>query len=258
MSRLHILLWLWKGWRPVYSRKDINAVATMLRERGELPAGTRILLLTDQETDWASVRTKALGVEEYKLWADPVPGMGAGRPNCFRRLRIFSPEAQRSLGIAVDDIVMSMDADSVVCGPVAPLLVPLHARSHNFAGMEGKASRIHGSLFAFRAYSHQHLWATFHPTLSPIQLLQRLPDGSRPIGSDQAWMTRHVAGEHLWRKEEGCYSFNRHGAALSPSYTRNAIYWSFAGSNKPSSEFVQQVRPDLYDIWQDAYTRESV
>lgn len=255
MNRLNIVLWLWKGWRAIYDRRDINAVVTMLREKGQLPDSTRILLLTDQPGDWAQVRTKALGVEEYKLWADPVPRIGAGRPNCFRRLRLFSGTDQRAMGIEPDDIVMSMDADSIVSGPIRPLLAPFAERTHNFAAMGGVASRIHGSLFAFRAFSHGHLWATFHPQLSPIQLSQPWKNGARPIGSDQAWLTRNVTGEHLWHRQHGCYSWNRHGALYSPRYTANAIYWSFAGHSKPSTEVVKQVRPDLYETWMDAYGR---
>jgi hypothetical protein len=257
LSRFHIVLWLWKGWRAIYDRRDINAVATMLRERGNLPEGTRLHLLTDQQGDWYQTRTKLLGVEEHKLWGDVVPYVASGRPNCFRRLKLFDADVQRVLGIEVDDIVMSMDADSAVLGPIAPLLDKFHARSHNFAGMEGVASRIHGSLFAFRAYSHQHLWSTFHPILSPRVLQTPWKGGPRPIGSDQAWMTRNVTGEYLWRRvEDGCYSWNRHGAIYSPRYTSNAVYWSFAGNCKPGGELVRQIRPDLHEVWMDAYNRE--
>lgn len=254
-GRLHIFLWLWTGWRPIYDRRDTNAVATMLLERGELPAGTRIVLLTDSATDWHAKRTRALGVEEHPLWEDPVRGMAAGRPNCYRRLRLFSADVQRSLGVEDGDILLSMDADSVVCGPLSPLLAQFHARTHNFAAMEGVASRIHGSLFAFRAYSHGHLWSMFHPTLTPIENMRPWRGGRRPVGSDQAFMTRHVTGEHLWTKEHGAYSWNRHGAILSPRYTRNMTYWSFAGPHKPGSELVRQIRPDLHAIWKDAYER---
>lgn len=255
MSRLHIFLWLWRGWRPVYDRRDINAVATMLRERGDLPDNTRIVLLTDQPTDWYAKRTAALGVEEFPLWRDPVPRVGLGKPNCFRRLRLFDEDTQRSLGIQSDDIWMSIDADSIVERPVRPLLAPLVARTHNFVAMGGVASRIHGSIFAARAFSHGHVWRKFHPTTSPILLMQRDAKGHRPLGSDQAWMTRNISGEYLWQREDGCYSWSRHGTIYSPRYTENAIYWSFAGHQKPGSELVQQVRPDLHAIWTDAYNR---
>lgn len=255
MGRLHICLWLWRGWRAVYDRRDINAVVTMLRERGQLSDSARILLLTDQPGDWWAKRTAALGVEEFPLWPDPVPRMAPGRPNCFRRLRLFDATRQRAMGISPDDIVMSMDADSVVSGPIVPLLAPITSRLHNFAAMGGQAARIHGSLFAFRAFSHAHVWNTFHPTLSPIQLAQLKAAGKGGIGSDQAWLSHKVSGEFLWQREHGCYSFARHGLCLSPSYTKEAVYWSFAGTNKPGGEFVRQVRPDLYDLWQDAYGR---
>jgi len=255
LNRLCILLWLWKGWRPIYDRRDINAVTTMLRERGALPGNARIILLTDQPTDWHAARTKALDVEELALWPDPVTRMTALRPNCYRRLKIFSPAIQHSLGIMDGDIVMSMDADSIVSGPITPLLQPFDDHALSFAGMEGVASRIHGSLFAFRAFTHSKLWSTFHPQLSPLQMTHPWRNGARPVGSDQAWMTRNITGERLWRTQDGCYSWSRHGCLYSPRYTENACYWSFAGHNKPGGELTRQVRPDLADIWRDAYDR---
>lgn len=255
MSRLHIFLWLWRGWRAVYDRRDINAVATMLLERGHLPANTRIVLLTDQPTDWYAKRTEALGVEERRLWPDPVRRAQPGKPNCFRRLRLLDPETQAELGVELDDIVMSMDADSIVDGSIPSLLFPFHQRTHNFCAMGGLASRIHGSLFAFRARSNAHVWTGFHPVLTPISLMTRDKHGRRPIGSDQAVMSRMITGEFLWEREHGCYSWNRHGTIYSPRYTSNAVYWSFAGHQKPGSELVKQIRPDLHAIWMDAYNR---
>lgn len=251
--RLNIVLWLWQGWRPIYSRTDINAVAQMLRDTAELPGSARILLLTDQPSDWASVRARALGVEEFPLWPDPVSRMTSGKPNCYRRLKIFDAAVQRDLGIAPGDIVMSMDADSIVSGPLVPLLSPLISKRHTLAAMGGVAARIHGSLFAFAAYSQQHLWDKFHPVLSPLENMKPWRNGPRPVGSDQAFMTRNVVGEYLWSVEDGCYSWNRHGCSLSPRYTENACYWSFAGHHKPSSELVRQVRPDLHAAYMRAY-----
>jgi hypothetical protein len=254
----HVFLWLWKGWRPIYDRRDINAVVTMIRERGGLPDGSRIHLLTDQATDWYAKRTDALGVETHGLWADPVPRLGPNRPNCFRRLKLFSMKALARLGVAPGDIVMSMDADSIVAGQLPGLLLPMLTPGSlvNFMAMGGLASPIHGSLFAFRAGTMDYLWDTFHPIHGPLRLLQAMPDGTpRPHGSDQAWMSRNIVRPHLWHKEQGCYAWSRHGCILSPRYSENAVYWSFAGHSKPGSELVRQVRPDLAEIWADAYGR---
>lgn len=253
---LHVVLWLWKGWRPIYTWRHVNAMVRMLRPN--LPAGTRILCISDQVVSaWLPVEC-----EVFPLWANPVPhvhGRHDKSPNCYTRLKLFGPAAQDMLGIAPGDIVMSGDLDSVVCGPLTPMLKPLAYTCdgdsrYTFAAMGGLAARIHGSLFAFRAGTHQDVWTGFDPEHTPLAMRKPMPDGNVPVGSDQAWMTRVITGEHLWQESDGCYSWNRHGMIYSPGRTQNGRYWSFAGGHKPwNSSLVQQVRPDLHRIYMDAY-----
>lgn len=264
---LHFVLWLWKGWRPIYTWRHVNAMVRMLRPN--LPAGTRILCISDQVVSaWLPAEC-----EVFPLWANPVPhvpGRQDRSPNCYTRLKLFGPAAQDMLGIAPGDLVMWGDLDSVVCGPLGPLLdVLAYERCAglsdcgaacrppaDFAAMGGLASRIHGSLLAFRAGTHQEVWTEFDPVATPVAMQQPMPDGNKPIGSDQAWMTRVITGEHLWQEADGCYSWNRHGLAYSPGRTKDARYWSFAGTHKPwTSSLIQQVRPDLHRLYMDAYGR---
>lgn len=268
---LHVVLWLWKGWRPIYTWRHVNAMVRMLRPN--LPEGARILCVSDQVVSaWLPVEC-----EVFPLWPNPVPkveGRQDRSPNCFTRLRLLGPAAQDMLGIAPGDIVMSTDLDGVVCAPLRPLIEALRCGNclgmpehgcyceangrppATFAAMGGLASRIHGSLFAFRAGTHTEAWTEFDPVESPLALKRPLPDGNTPIGSDQAWLSRVIMGEHLWHEADGCYSWNRHGLIYSPGRTTNARYWSFAGTHKPwQSSLVQQVRPDLHRIYMDAYGR---
>lgn len=251
--RVHALLWFWKGWRPIYTWGHVNAMVRMLNMH--LPQA-RVLCLTDQvQSTWQPAECEVM-----PLWPDPVPRLGTNRPNCYRRLRIFEQATQAALGIKPGDIVLSLDLDSIVLGPLSPLLeVYRHGPEdgyevRTFAAMGGVAARIHGSLFSFRAGTHSELWRTFHPQLGPIQMTMPMRDGTpRPIGSDQAWMTRYVQGEHLWETADGCYSWNRHGLILSPGRTADARYWSFAGPNKPWSDLVKETRPDLYAAYMAHY-----
>lgn len=263
---LHVVTWFWRGWRPIYTWRHVNAIVRMLRP--ELPAAGRILCLSDQaQSSWMPAEC-----EVAKLWANPVPQFD-GHPNCFHRLRIFDLGTQRSLGIAPGDLVMSLDLDSLVLPGWSRLLnvmscdnclgMPEHGcyceangrPVPTFAAMGGLAARIHGSLFAFRAGTHADLWTDFDPIRGPAECRRPMLDGTmRPIGSDQAWMTRRVTGEHLWHQNPaGCYSWNRHGICMSPGRTANAVYWSFAGTNKPWSPLVQEVRPDLQSAYMNAY-----
>jgi hypothetical protein len=156
---------------------------------------------------------------------------------------------------------MSMDLDSIVCRPIMPLLEPLLATedgvrpAYTFAAMGGLASRIHGSLFAFHSHTHSEVWRSFDPKRSPLSLTYPDAAGRRPVGSDQAWMSRNISGEFLWERGHGCYSWNRHGMCFSPRYTENQVYWSFAGQHKPDADLVRQVRPDLHSIYLEAIRR---
>lgn len=243
---LHIIMWLWKGWRPVYDRRDVAYLARQLVTHGDLPKRTRLVCLTDRPREWAAVECERLGVLELPLWPE-LPGLDLrpapqypwlpafkGAPNCYRRLRIFDPAVQGELGIHPGDIVMSMDLDSVLMGSIQTLLAPMYnqVRGVDFMGMEGRVARIHGSLFAFRAGTHAGVWHGFCPMKSPA-LLRNPPMGTpRYIGSDQAWLSTVLpANVPLWGEKDGVYAWSRHFARLRPSDP--VTYMSFAGSAKP-------------------------
>lgn len=254
---LHIVLWLWKGWRPVYDRRDVAFIMRQLIAHAELPAKTRVLCLTDRPTDWEKAKTDALGVLELPLWPElsslnmtgipnyPWLPSVRGAPNCYRRLRIFDPATQAGLGIKPGDIVMSMDLDSIVAGPIGPLLAPLLEKRTDFAAMAGRVSRVHGSLFAFRAGTCQHVWADFDPKLSPIRLRNPPPGVPKYTGSDQAWMSTVIPESPLWSVGEGVWSWPLHHPTIRPK--DQVTYMSFAGHSKPRSQACALQTPWLYD-----------
>jgi hypothetical protein len=243
---LHIILWLWKGWRPVYDRRDVAYMTRQLLGHGDLPAGTRIVCLTDRPPDWYKAQCDALGVVELPLWPE-LPGLVMsglpayphlpavrGTPNCYRRLKIFDPVTQESLGIAPGDIILSMDLDGVVMGSIKDLLAPMLAPDSqvNFMGMEGKASLIHGALFAVRAGTCRHVWETFDPKTSHHRLRHPPRGVTRYVGSDQAWLSTVLGNTvPLWKEDHGTWAFGRHQHLLKPSH--QVTYMSFAGPEKP-------------------------
>lgn len=254
---VHVVLWFWKGWRPIYTWRHVNAMVRMLRP--ELPAHARILCLSDQaQSAWMPAEC-----EVAKLWTNPVKTF-ANRPNCFLRLKLLNASTQKALGIEPGDIVMWMDLDSVVLPGWPSLLNALEPSAdadgpdvsdwYHFAAMGGLAARIHGSLVAFRAGTHADIWDKFHPVAGPLECMQPMADGTeRPVGSDQAWLSRKITGEYLWQAADGCYSWNRHALCMPRARTANAVYWSFAGEHKPWSPLVKQCRPDLHEAYMAAY-----
>lgn len=244
---LHIVCWLWRGWRPVYDRKDVAYLARQLLAHGDLPKLTRLVCLTDRPTDWERLKVASLGVLELPLWPE-LPGLNmspvphypwlpqrAGTPNCYRRLKLFDPVTQAVMGIKPGDIVMSMDLDSIVWGSIQKLLAPMYNQvgGVDFMAMAGKAARIHGSLFAFRAGTNAHVWADFDPATSPAKLRNPGPGRPRYIGSDQAWLSTVLGDVPLWGAEDGVYAYGPHHNTLRPKDP--VTYMSFAGSAKPRS-----------------------
>jgi hypothetical protein len=244
---LHIFCWLWKGWRAIYDRRDVAFLARQLIAHGDLPKATRLVCLTDRPTDWDKPKVEALGVLELPLWPE-LPGLNLGhpklpmypwlpafkgRPNCYRRLKLFDPEVQAELGVKPGDIIMSMDLDSVVMGSIQALLAPMYNQVNppDFMAMRGRVSRIHGSLFAFRAGTCAHVWRDFDPKTTPAML--RNPGIGRPrhVGSDQAWLSTVMPEVPLWDTTHGVYSMGIHQHTLRPGDP--VTYVSFAGSNKP-------------------------
>jgi hypothetical protein len=255
---IHIVLWLWKGWRPVYDRRDVAYIARQLLAYGDLPHTTRILCLTDRPTDWEKAKLASLGVLEMPLWPE-LSGlnMGAspsypwlpairGIPNCYRRLRIFDPDTQASMGIKPGDIILSMDLDSIIWGSIPRLLAPMFNQvgGVDFMAMEGRVSRIHGSLFALRAGTHRRVWDDFDPAVSPGRLRNPPRGVTRFIGSDQAWMSTVMPEVPLWGPKDNVWSWPRHHTTIRPSDP--ITYMSFAGNTKPRGSMCAMSTPWIH------------
>lgn len=247
--KTHLFTWLWKGWRDVYTTRDVAALARMIRKHHP---DLRLVCITDQpDNAWYPME-----MERAPLWPEPTGHETIGRPTCFRRLKLLHFPTLASMGVELDDVVISMDLDSIVAGDI---LTPIHRNLavSTFTAMGGIAARIHGSLWAFRAGCHQELWTGFDPMRSPtlMHLEGYHKNMNRQHGSDQAYMSYKLPKIPLLEKEDGIYSFARHGMQ-SPRWTEGAHYWSFAGHNKPLSPLVKQVRPDLHSLYLDAYGRD--
>jgi hypothetical protein len=258
--RHHWLMWLWDGWRPVYDRRDAIALARQLIRFGDLPTHSRICLLTDTAKDWHAQALGKLGVEELPLWPE-IAGLKMGPvypaypthsqrgvPNCFRRLKILDRNTQAGLGIEPGDHVYSLDLDSIVRGSLRHLT---RLAGSTFAAMNGKGSRIHGSCWGFKAGEHCDVWDTFDPARSPAEA-RKIHNGTRHVGSDQAWLSIKLPTAPLWTEADGLYSWPRTYPQLAGPRA-DLAFCSFAGPHKPRSETVKHITPWLWDHAVAAY-----
>lgn len=205
-NMLHILVWKWHqpGYEFVYTAEHVNIMDSMLRRNLSIPY--RLICITDDPTD--------INCETYRLWNDleDLPNdswkdLDVNKdktfPSCYRRLKIFTKETTRALGINDNDRVVSMDLDMVITAN----LDALFDREENFVGWHGgsgdgrklKLNGYNGSLWMFRAGTCEFLWDEFDREKSPTEAKE-----AGYYGSDQGWLSYKLYGNNpQWTCEDG-------------------------------------------------------
>lgn len=238
---LEILCWKWKPANPRYRSSfgapQVNVLRAMVERHYQRPH--RFSCITD---DPAGIDQR---VRIIPLWPDladlPSPH-GWANPSCFRRLKLFGPEAASIVG----DRFVWLDLDVVICGN----LEPVFDRAEDFVMWEGQASAnpYNGSMLLMNAGARPQVWTDFDPKTSPgAGRLQGY------VGSDQAWIAAKLGrGEPVWTRADGVYSWRNHirvvpGAPLPA----NARIVFFHGHTDAWSRHAQQVAPWISEHWHE-------
>jgi hypothetical protein len=229
---LTFLCWRWqppKGYRSTFGPETVYALKAMIAKHYHRPF--RFVCVTDQP--------EALpGIETVRLWDDcaniPSP-IGHSYPSCYRRLKVFAPDAGATFG----ERLVSIDLDTVIVDDITPLF----DRSEDFV-IWGCSDFPHttpycGSLWMLKTGTRPQVWTEFDPKISPKLALRA---GCR--GSDQGWIA-YILGknEATWGQQDGVYSFRKH-LSTRPNYAlpegaRMAIFhgktdpWSARAMNIP-------------------------
>lgn len=187
----------------------------MIRRHYESPL--RVVCVTNESEGIDSSVDIVADREDFANVASP---HGDSAPACYRRLRLFGPEAARDFG----ERIVSVDLDAVIVRD----LRPLWDRDEDFIGWRDPMypHQLNGSMFLIKAGSHTDIWADFDPLLSPAAATRA---GYR--GSDQAWITHKTTKAPRWSRADGVYSYrmNVKGATL-PADARIVF---FHGNPKP-------------------------
>lgn len=224
----------WK-WTQSYRHAFLSEYANILERsvRRAYDGDIRFITITDDP--------EGIDGETFPLWddcADIVNPHGAKEyPSCYRRLKLFDPETQRAMGIAVGDKIVSIDLDVIVIDD----LNYLWDRSEPFVGWAVK-NRFHdrvfnGSMWLFRAGEFADVWAGFDPEKTPKRALE-----AGFLGSDQAVMTMLVGTDQAgWTQEDGIYTRMEclrerrlPGDARIVSFHGNVKPWDAAEINNPA------------------------
>lgn len=184
--------WHTPGYRAKFEARHVNTLRSMVARHYR--RAHRFVCITDAP---AGLRPD---IEALPVWADhaSVPNpTGGGRPSCYRRLKLWSPDMRAQLG----ERFVCLDLDTVICGDLAPLWDrPEDVVMWRSPGGEWP---YNGAMFMADTGARPHVWADFDPVASPRQTTEA---GYR--GSDQAWMSLALgAGEAVWTEADGVYYY---------------------------------------------------
>lgn len=181
---------------------------------------------------------RGMECETFPLWDGPAVKLAPTRPNCYRRLRLWSEDA----GGVPGDRFLSIDLDAVICGDITPLV----QRDEDLViwGDTAKGTPYNGSLWLLRKGARRRVWDEFDPVRSPQK-----GKALRYIGSDQAWIGACLGtGEAKYTAADGVYSFRNniqhHGGEL-PSGARIVL---FHGNRDPWGPECQRL-PWVREHW---------
>jgi hypothetical protein len=190
---LTIMSWLWKqpNGRATYTAETVNIWADMVGRNLTIPH--QIACVTDHPE----------GVDPHIRIISPprdfenveMPGWGADKPQCLRRLAMFRPDAADVFG----ERFVSMDLDCVVYDSLDPLF-DVDVDFKMYRGTNRKRP-YNGSLLMMRAGARPQVYRH----LTPLALRNA---ASQYVGSDQAWISSVLgAGESTWGPEDGVHAY---------------------------------------------------
>lgn len=189
---LTVVLWKWSqpDARVIYRSEHVNTIAEQLRRNlRSLPH--RIVCVTDNPAG-----LKGLDAV-YPLWpdcGDMENASGGKLPSCYRRLKLYDPATQASLGISEGSQVLSLDVDSAIIGDLSKLLQECNGwRFMGWARPGDKHETVfNGSFQLFHAGDLSEIWTEFHR--DPKAAAQEANKAGFK-GSDQAWLSYNLVGK---------------------------------------------------------------
>lgn len=221
---LTFVSWRWKspvGYRSVFTPDTVYALREMVRRH--YPHPHRFVCVTDEPKEIP-------GIDAIPMWefgaAIPSP-FGRHNPSCYRRLRVFAPEAGQLFG----ERLVSIDLDTVIVGD----LTPLFDRPDDFViwGESDfpRTTWYNGSLWMLRTGTRTRVWTEFDEETSPAKAARA---GAR--GSDQGWIS-YILGSHeaTWGRKDGVYSFRKHIFPVGGALPADARVVCFHGNVDPWS-----------------------
>ena len=223
-----VVCWKWApkpGYRSTFPPETVNTLRAMVSRH--FPHPHRFVCVTDDPT--------GIDCETLPLWEDfahlPSPH-GGNNPSCYRRLRMFHPDAAQWFG----ERFVSLDLDCVITGD----LTPVWEREEDIVlyGDTNPRTHYNGSMLLLTAGSRPQVWTEFDPKSSPM-----IAKCKGFFGSDQAWLSYILGGQEAkWTRKDGVYSF-RNELAHQRTLPEDAKVVVFHGHTDPWMPFARANYP---------------
>jgi hypothetical protein len=227
--------WARPGYRSTFGPETVNTLRRMVARH--YPHPHRFLCVTD---DPAGLDPAVTVLPDFKDFVDVQSPYGGKNPSCYRRLRLYHPEAERWFGARF----VAIDLDTVITSD----LRPLWDRSEDYVvwGDTNRTTHYNGSMVLMTAGARSKVWTQFNPKVSPWQAKQ-----ARQFGSDQGWISYCLGpGEATWSKADGVYSFRNHLSSNGRTLPDDARIVFFHGQYDPWSPYVTAHYPWVREHYQ--------
>jgi len=192
----------------------------------------RLLCVTD--------RPKGITCETVPLWTWPDVPTQPSAPNCYRRLKLFAPDAAKLFGPRI----LSIDLDCVIFNDISALIT-----RHPFRIVKGYTAPYNGSMWLLSAGARPQVYQDFDPKRSPREARMR-KDGREWLGSDQAWIAHKLPGEATWGADDGVHLFHELFLRGMQTPADPRIIF-FPGLTKPWSERMKRDYPHIHKAYME-------
>ena len=240
-----IFLTLWRGWRPLYDHRHVNAVIAMLEEHAP---GVPVVCFTNMPT--------GVNCETRPLPKAPRVPMRR-KFDCYCRLWFFSAECAEQF----PGWIMNIDLDVIINREILSLFTGEDLRMMHGA----HAAAYNGSLWMHKTGTRTHLWETFNGRA--IQQMERIMRRDKTmrrwVGSDQRWISFNSPGERVYGDADGImFSGNRF--ADTPEWQEKAdrflesgrmMFFPGAEGVKPWNENLKVRHAGLHERYMEYFNR---
>lgn len=209
-----LTVFTWR-WGDKYTAEHVNRLAELVRTY--YPRPHRFVCVTDEP---AGIECET--IPDFGDFAGLQSPHGPQFPSCYRRLRLFHPDAAQWFG----ERFVSLDIDWTIHGD----LTPLWERPEDCVLLRDPLypDQYNGSMVLLTAGARPHVWSDFRPDTSPTRARAA---GKR--GSDQGWISHRLPGEATWTTADGVYSYRKDIMPRRGALPAGARMVSFHGHIKP-------------------------